>query len=238
VRVAAAGLAAIVAALVLLVDSAARAGDTSPFPSPSPSVAQIPGSGGYALIGVGVLTGTGGTIAGPMPSPSSTPQLLPFSSAHASQYSLEVAGRLSSSYVAALDYDDANVHGDDSPIVSRFNAAILYNFNGGQTALGIAYGAVQRSTLATSANGFGVGAAILPDFARKASPYASFYYYPSLGVAGSRASFTVARFGIALAANAQSGIFERAGFYAQHFGVSAVSPNTLTGFELGVGTTF
>lgn len=231
-RVAAAGAIAILAAFLLAQHPAARADEgSSPFPSPSPSASAGPGSGGYALIGVGLLSGSGGLVP-------ASPTPVPFKAAGATGYELELLGRLSDSYLATLHFEDVNVHGDDATVESRLDISALYQFANSPAAAGIGYTALQRSTAHTTSSGLGVGLAILPDFARTVSPYASAFYYPSLPSSGSRGGLTVLRLGITLAPQRTPGFFARVGVTAQSFGATDFSPRSLSGVELGFGTTF
>ena len=234
-RVAAAAFLAIMAAITLAFVSRAGADQTSPFPSPSPVVTEPPGSGGFAAIGFGALSASGGTVASATPSASP----LPFSAARASSFSVEVLGRLSPFYVAEVRYDDANIHNSAAPIDTRFETAVLREFGASRLAFGFGYTSVQRSTDLMSSNGLGIGAMLLPNFARRTSPYASLSYYPTLTTpGGGHASLTMVRLGVAISPSRQSGLFERIGFTAQNFGASASSPTSLAGVELGVGTSF
>lgn len=234
-RVAAAGLVAIIAAIALALNASARADDASPFPSPSPEATQTPGSGGYALIGVAALSASGGQF---MPSGSS-PTPVPFLATHASGYAVEVLGRLSTSYLALLHYQDVNIHGDDFAVTSRFDVTALYQFPKTGFGAGIGYVSTQRSTATLSANGFGFGLALLPDFTRRVSPYAAFNYFPSLSATGgTRAGLTALRLGVTIAPPRATGLFARVGLSVQNFGASTFSPQSLSGPEIGVGTTF
>jgi hypothetical protein len=233
-RVAAAAVAAIIAAVVLALDSRAGADQTSPFPSPSPVVTEVPGSGGYAVIGFAALSASGGSV--PSPAPSSTP--MPFSAARASGFSIELVGRLSPLYAAEVRYDDANIHNASAPIDTRFEAAVLRDFGASHFALGVGYTSVQRSTDLLSSNGLGFGAMILPNFARRISPYASLFLYPNLPSAGTHATLSALRLGIAFSPSRQNGIFEKIGFAAENFGASGSSPTSLAGVEFSLGTSF
>ncbi len=234
-RVAAWGLCAIVAAFALAFRVSAQADEGSPFPSPSPVSSGAPGSGGYAVIGVAALSGSGGQLAasGPTATPSA------FKAAGASGYSVELMGRLSPSYVSMLRFEDANIHGDDSSVESRFDLALMYQFASRNTAAGIGYASLQRSTIQSSINGLGAGVALLPEFDRRISPYGSFFYYPGLSApAGERGGLTVLRLGITVTPQQTSGVFARIGVTSQHFGAQTFSPTSLTGVEIGIGTDF
>lgn len=234
-RVAAAGLVAIAAATAIALDASARADEASPFPSPSPVASEPPGSGGYVSFGIAALSANGGTI--PAASASSTPAA--FKASSASGYSVELVGRLSSSYVATLNYRDTNIHGNDSPLETRFDASVLYSFSRNNAAVGFGFVSLQRSTVPTSSNGFGLGGMILPDFARRVSPYASLFFYPSLvAPADTRGGLSVIRLGIVLSPSRQNGPFARIGLTSQNFGAALLSPTSLSGVEVGVGTTF
>jgi len=231
VRVAAAGLLAALAAFVLAHHPSASADESNPFPSPSPSASGGPGSGGYALVGVLSLNGSGGLV-------SASPTPAPFQAAGSTGYELELLGRLSDSYLASLHFEDVNIHGDDSSVESRLEVNALYQFSKTHTAIGIGYAALQRSTAHSNSNGLGLGLAVLPDFTRRVSPYASAFFYPSLPSAKSRGGLTVLRLGLAFTAPGTSGIFARAGFSSQNFSAPDFSPRSLSGVEIGVGATF
>jgi len=234
-RVAAWGLAAIVAAVALALRAAAQADEANPFPSPSPEVSAAPGSGGYAVIGVAALSANGGQ----MPGAGATATPASFRAASASGYSVELMGRLSPSYVSLLRFEDANLHGGDSSVESRFDLALLYQFRSKATAVGIGYASLQRSTLQSSINGLGAGVALLPKFDRRISPYGSFFYYPGLSApSGTRGGLTVLRLGITVTPQKTTGFFGRIGVTSQSFGAATFSPTSLSGVEIGVGTDF
>lgn len=230
-RLAAAGLLSVLAAFFIAQRPIASADQSSPFPSPSPSASAGPGSGGYALAGVMSLNGSGGFVpASPTPAP--------FQAAGSTGYELELLGRLSDSYLALLHFEDVNIHGDDSSVESRLDVNALYQFSRTQTAIGLGYAALQRSTAHTTSSGLGLGLAVLPDFAHRMSPYASAFFYPSLPSATSRGGLTVLQAGLALSAPGTSGLFARVGFSSQNFSAASFSPRSLSGVELGVGVTF
>jgi len=233
-RVAAAGIVAVLASIALQLGSGARADLPSPFPSPSPTASAGPGGGGYAEIAFAPLTASGGVV----PNSTQTGTPLPFKSANASGYSLEVLSRISGSYAARLRYRDVSIHGDDNPIASRFDGSIFYT---GKTrsAIGLSIGAIQRSNAGTSSNGFGVSAALLPDFKQRISAYASGDFFPSLPAPlGKRGSMEVVELGIVLSNAGQSGAFERLGVTGQTFNPQTTSPVTLWGIDIGAGVSF
>lgn len=232
-RVVAAGALAILAALLIAQHPIARADDqgTSPFPSPSPSASAGFGSGGYALVGAMALSGSGGLVpASPTPAP--------FAAAGSTGYEVEVLGRLSDSYLGLLHYEDVNIHGDDAAVDSRLDLTALYQFAKTPAAFGLGYTALQRSTAHSTSSGFGAGFALLPDFARGVSPYASAFYYPSLPSAGLRGGLSVIHLGLAISPQRAPGFFARVGVTTQNFGATNFSPRSLSGVEVGVGTTF
>ena len=236
-RVAAAGFAAIVVAVALARNATASADQANPFPSPSPVATEVPGTGGYAVFAFSALSASGGLVPGTAGSPSPTP--MPFRSTGASGYSIEVMGRLSTSYIATLRYEDANIHSNSAAVGTRFDIATLYQFGSTHAAAGLGYASIQQSTLSSSANGLGAGVALLPNFAKRVSPYGSFFYYPSLTAPGpTRGALTVLRFGVTLTTARASGVFARVGVSSQQFSASAFSPTSITGAELGFGTTF
>jgi hypothetical protein len=235
VRVAAAGFAAILAAIALALDASARADQASPFPSPSPVPSVAPGSGGYAAIDFTSYSAAGGTIPASLASSAPTP----FLASSASGFSAEVLSHISDHYLADIGYVNASIHGDDHAIVTRLDASVLYDFGEGRTAAGIGYASVGRSTISASSNGFGIGAMLLPDFTRKLSPYASLFYYPSMPApVSTKGGLSTLRLGIAYTLRGTSGIFARVGLASQNFNASSTSPTSLTGVELGIGGTF
>ena len=146
--------------------------------------------------------------------------------------------RISGSYAARLRYRDVSIHGDDTPIVSRFDGTIFYTGNT-RSAIGVSIGAIQRSNAGSSSNGFGLSAALLPDFKKRVSPYISADLFPSLPAPlGKRGSMEVVELGIALSNSGQSGIFERLGITGQNFSPQTTSPVTLWGIDLGAGVSF
>ena len=236
-RLWAAGLIAIAAAIALAIESSAQADEASPFPSPSPESTAAPGSGGYAVFGLAALSASGGLFPVANASPSATPA--PFKAATASGYSIEVQGRLSDSYLAQLHFEDANIHGDDAAVESRFDVSALYVFRPTRFAAGLGLVSLQRSTASFSSNGLGAGLALVPDFSQRLSPYGSLFYYPGLAASdGTRAGLSVLRLGLAFTPGRASGVFARLGFSTQHFGANSFSPTSLSGAEIGVGTTF
>jgi hypothetical protein len=236
VRVAAAGLAAIIAALALALNAAASADQANPFPSPSPVATEAPGAAGYAVISISGASASGGTVPG-MASPSPTP--MPFGSSGATGYSIEIMGRLSPSYLATLRYEDTKLHSVPAAYTTRFDIAALYQFGTTHAAAGLGFASIQQSTLSSSANGFGAGFVLMPNFAERVSPYASAFVYPALTAPGGvRGGLTVLRLGIAIKPPHETGIFARLGLTSQHFSASTFSPTSLTGVEFGLGSTF
>jgi hypothetical protein len=234
-RIAAAAIAAIIAAFALERFDAARADQPSPFPSPSPVASQAPGAGGFFSIGFSSQSANGGMIPGTAVSPSPRP----FRPGTATGFDLDLVSRLSTGYVAGLDFGDASIHGDDSAIVSRLDLSVMRRLGvNGDFAVGLAYGALQRSNVSTSENGIGLSAKLLPDFSHRVSPYATLFYYPTLPAPlNTRGSLTV--FGVGAAFSLPTGNwFARLGFTSQTTGASTTSPQSLSGVELGVGTRF
>ncbi|HXW76066.1 MAG TPA: hypothetical protein VEJ20_01510, partial [Candidatus Eremiobacteraceae bacterium] len=211
-RVAVAAFAAILAALALARHEQASADQSSPFPSPSPTATVAQGSGGYASFAIEAAQGSGGMIPGTQASPSPRP----FAGANATGYALDLLARLSDRYVGTIAFKDVSIHGDDSPIVSRFDGSLMHVFGGGDVAAGIGFAALQRSNIATSANGVGLGAALLPSFTGRISPYASIFFYPSLPAPrGVRGSLSVVKAGLAFTIPRVQGWFVRLGFDEQ-----------------------
>lgn len=234
-RVAAAGLIAILAAFALALHPTARADESNPFPSPSPVETQAPGSGGYAVFGIAALSANGGSIPASIASPSP----VPFRATSATGFSLDLVGRLSSSYIATIQYQGTNLHGDDVAVITRFEAGVLYAFRGGRTAAGLSYGSIQRSTTAAASNGIGAGVMLTPDFSRRLSPYGSLFFYPGLSEpANTRGTLSVLRLGVVIAPKSATNLFARLGFIAQNLGATSSSPTSLSGLEFGIGSTF
>ena len=233
-RVAAAGVLAIIAAIVLAAHGAASADESSPFPSPSPSSSAGPGQGGYALVGIDGLAGSGGQIPPSLASPSPAP----FRAAGATGYSIEIMGRMSPAYLALLHYEDVNVHGDDAAVESRFDVSALRQFSSGRAAFGLGFVALQRSTATSTSNGLGLGVALLPDLSRGVSVYGSAFVYPSLPSGTVRGALSVLRLGLTIAPARATGVFARVGVTSQNFAATTFSPKSLTGVELGIGTSF
>ena len=234
-RLVAGAALAIAAAVALAEHPSARADEANPFPSPSPVASTVPGQGGYAAIGVSALSASGGAGA----APAATGSPVPFASGNATGYSIELLGRLSPSYLATLRFEDASVHRADNPVVSRFDVSALRQFGTSHAAVGVGYASLQRSTFSATSNGLGVGVAMLPDFTRTVAPYGSIFLYPSLaGPASVRASLSVVRLGLTFSPARATGLFARIGFSTQHFGASTFSPTSMSGVELGIGTTF
>jgi len=235
VRILAAAFAAIVAALAVELSTSARADQPSPFPSPSPGATVAPGEAGYFAFDLASMSASGGMI----PASVTVPSPRPFRAAGATGYSLELQGRLSPSYVGTIDFADTNIHGDDNAYVSRFEGSVVYEFSRSSAAVGIGYAALQRSTIPTSADGFGFGVALLPDFSRRISPYGSAFFYPSLPAPkGPHGALDVFRLGIAYTPPGQSGWFARIGYLSQSFSAITSSPNSLSGADLGIGVRF
>lgn len=234
-RVAAAGLLAIAAAVVIALGASARADDASPFPSPSPVATLEPGAGGYALVGIAALNASGGE----QPGPAKSPAPITFASAGASGYSLELEGRLSPRYVSMLRFEDENIHGKTPSVESRFDISALYQFTGKYVGVGVGYASVQRSTIGSASNGLGAGVVLLPNFGQRISPYGSLFYYPSLTAPGpSRGGLSVVRLGLTLTPQHATGVFARVGITSQNFSASTFSPTSISGVEVGVGATF
>lgn len=233
-RIAAAGFAAILASLALMLGAGASPDQSSPFPSPSPVASAGPASGGYAVIGVSSLTAAGGQI--PAASATSTPT--PFKATGATGYAIDIFSRISGTYAARLRYRDVSVHGDDHPIVSRFDGGFYYT-GGGRAGIGLGIASEQRSSAGASSNGFGVGAFLMPDFAKRLSPYIDADVYPSLPApGGKRGSLETFDAGLVFVNPGGSSTFERLGVDSQIFSPITSSPTSLWGVELGIGATF
>ena len=147
-------------------------------------------------------------------------------------------GRLSASYLALLHYEDVNVHGDDAAVESRFDVSALRQFSSGRAAIGLGFASLQRSTAMSTSNGLGLGVALLPDLSRGISLYGSAFVYPSLPSGTARGALTVLRLGLTIAPARTAGVFARIGVTSQNFAASTFSPRSLSGVELGIGTSF
>jgi len=232
VRIATAGVVAILAAIAIELDAGARADQTNPFPSPSPVESVAPGFGGYASIGFAPFSARGGVV----PASVGNPSPYPFKAAGASGYSLDAFSRISTLYAARLRYQDVGIHGDDNAFASRLDAMVFYT-GGARVGIGVGVASVQRSNAGSSSNGFGLGAAIFPDFSKRLSPYLSADLFTSLPApGGKRGALDVIQLG-GVFAN-RGGTFERIGVSTQIFTPNSTSPFSLWGIDFGVGATF
>lgn len=229
-----AAFAAVALSVALLTAGHARADQPSPFPSPSPTATAAPGSNGYAALGVDGLAISGGTA--PASPASTSPASFPASGA--TGFSLDVAGRLSARALAQLRFGEATAHAADRPIITRTEGALLYGAPQGHAGFGLSYLAVQRSTAGAASTGIGVGAALLPEPDRRASPYGSAFFYPGLRSPGGSSSAATYALGVALAPPGAGGFFVQLGVNGLSVPGQSFGPASLFGFHLGIGTSF
>jgi hypothetical protein len=211
----------------------AQADEPGPFPSPSPSIAPA-GGNGYVAVGFSAANASGGQI---VPRPGSTDTPRPFVNAGAGGFSLDLVGRISDTFLAALKYDDYAVHGDDNPFVSYSQGILLYNPHQSIFAVGLGYLSAQRSTASVSANGAGLGATLLPRFRSGASVYGSAFFYPQMHSNGTTTSVSALEAGVVFTPPRRGGLFYRVGGFVKT-GASHVSPTQISGLTAGVGASF
>jgi len=161
-----------------------------------------------------------------------------FPSSGAGGFWLDLLGRLGPSYLAQLLYDNVNLHGGDYPLVSYAQGRVEYEPHRSLWAFGLGYVSAQRSTATVNLNGFGVGLSLLPGLRSGMSPYASVYVYPNLHSGGVSSTFTSADAGVLLAPLPRGGFFVRVGGSLRAGLPSTTSPTTVTGLQLGLGTSF
>jgi len=207
---------------------------TSPFSTPEPPGTPGPIGNGFVILGYDSAAASGGII--PLREATAAPPS-PFPASNSSGFFAEIAGRLSKTYAATLRFHDYVVHGADMPVVDLSEGALWYQPGGGVFALGLGYGSWQRSTSTTSANGAGIGAALLPDTRRPISPYASFVYYPSATTLGTTASISAAQAGVMLRPG-RSGVLVQLGYDYIGYPNQSLSPSSLSGLQFGVGVRF
>lgn len=207
---------------------------TNPFASPTPTGTPGPIGNGYGILGYAGASASGGVI--PIRIVTTAPQS-PFPSSNASGFFIDLTGRFSATYAATLRFHDYVVHGADQPVVNLSEGALLYMPGGGRLALGIGYGALQRSSSNASANAVGAGAEFLPDFRRTVSPFANLFYYPSARTLGSTAGITAASAGI-IVKPANSGLLFHLGYTYIGYPNQNSSPTSLSGVQAGLGASF
>jgi hypothetical protein len=161
-----------------------------------------------------------------------------FPSSGAGGFWIDLLGRLGPLYLAQLLYDNVNLHGGDNPLVSYAQGRVEYEPHRSLAAFGLGYISAQRSTAAVSLNGFGLGFSLLPALQKGVSPYASVYVYPNLHSGGGSSTFTSADAGVLLAPRAGGGFFVRVGGSLRAGLPASTSPTTITGVQLGLGTSF
>lgn len=220
-------------AALLLAYPPAVSGAPEPGPFPSPSASPVLAAGnGYVALGFNVGNSSGGTFT----APSGT--LAPFKSAGAGGFSLDLVGRISDSYVAALKYDNFSVHGDDDPLVSYAQGMVYFNPHGSIVALGLGYLSMQRSTASVNMNGGGIGIEVLPRLGHGASFYGAAAIFPHLSAQGNSASLSSLDAGIVFSPPRRGAFFIRVGGFARNGGGSAFSPRQISGVTAGVGAGF
>lgn len=206
----------------------------NPFPSASPSVTRA-GGNGYAALGYVGASASGGQIA-QLPGRTGTPSAFPASGA--SGFWVDLLGRVSPSYLAALLFDDYSVHGGDRPLVSYGQGRVLYQLRASRAALGVGLISVQRSTSSANVNAFGLGISLLPEFKPGTTVYGSAFFYPHLQTAGVSASLTSLDAGLMYFPPHRGGLFFRVGGSLRTGAPSITSPRSVNGLMLGIGSSF
>jgi hypothetical protein len=209
------------------------ASPSNPFATPAPTPTPGRGGNGYVFFSFDALAARGGTLHIASP----TPTTRPFPASGASGFSIDAAGRLSQQFLALLRFNGANVHGGDNPYVTRTEAHVLYSPPHSAFGAGAGFVSLQRSTNNTSANSFGVGVSLIPDFAQSVSPYGNLFFYPNARQLGAGGSITTMQAGIALHPHA-SGLIYRVGFDFHANSFDGTSPTSMGGLQLGLGTSF
>ncbi len=206
---------------------------SNPFATASPTATPGRGGNGYVFLSFDTMSARGGLFAVASPAPTNAP----FPASGASGFSVDAAGRLSQQFQALLSFNGASVRGGDRPFVTRSEAHLIYSPAGGAFGVGAGFVSLQRSTNNTSANSFGLGLSLIPDFTQTLSPYANLFLYPNARQLGLGGSITTFQGGVVLHPHA-SGLLYRAGviFHANSF--DGTSPTSLSGLQLGVGTSF
>ncbi|MDQ6780272.1 MAG: hypothetical protein M3Z37_03835 [Candidatus Eremiobacteraeota bacterium] len=204
-----------------------------PGPFPSPSASPVPAAGnGYIAVGLNLGDSSGGTFSGA----NGTNQ--PFKSAGAGGFSLDLVGRISDNYVAAIKYDNFSIHGDDNPLVSYAQGMLYFNPHASVVALGLGYLSMQRSTASANMNGGGLGIEVLPRLGHGASFYGSAAVFPRLSSGAGSASLSSLDAGIVFSPPKRGAFFIRVGGFARNGGGSAFSPRQISGLTAGVGAGF
>jgi hypothetical protein len=214
---------------------------SNPFASPTPYGQVVAGANGYAVLFVESASGSGGTY---VPA-GSTAAPIAFPASSGRGFTIDVTGRLSRVFAGSLRIQDDSLHGGDNPISTVTEGALLYGSQ--RTALGIGVISFQRSSGITSATGAGLGVALAPDEVRSISLFGKIFFYPSLQFPAIgtlptahavRSSFFTYQTGLAFAPPARGGLFYSVGIAGHAGAPSAYSPQSLTAFQLGVGTRF
>jgi hypothetical protein len=201
----------------------------------------VTGANGYAVLFVESASGSGGTY---VPA-NSTAAPVAFPASSGRGFTIDVTGRLSRVFAGSLRIQDDSLKGGDNPINTVTEGAILYG--SARSAFGIGVISFQRSSGIASATGAGLGFALAPDELRSVSLFGKIFIYPSLQfpaigssptARASRSSLFTYQAGVAFAPPARGGLFYSLGIAGHSGAPSAFSPQSLTAFQLGVGTRF
>jgi hypothetical protein len=206
----------------------------NPFPSPSPTPTPGPIGNGYAIVGFSLGNASGGVI--PSPASSTTPPPA-FPSSNATGFFVDLVGRFSPVYTAALHFGDSSIHGADHPVVTLSDGHLYYTPSGGTFGFGIGYASLQRSSSMTSANQFGLGAVLLPDLRRGLSPYVNLSYYPSARTQGAAAGIATYEVGLTLTTR-RPGVIFKLGYGGLSYPNVNTSPSSIGNATFGVGLSF
>jgi hypothetical protein len=221
--------------------AAASPTPSNPFASPTPEGEVVTGANGYAVLFVESASGSGGTYV----RAASTASPIAFPASSGRGFTIDVTGRLSRAFAGSLRIQDDSLHGGDNPISTVTEGALLY---GSQRAtFGVGVISFQRSSGLASATGAGIGAALAPDEFRSVSLFGKIFFYPSLqfpaigslpAAHSTQSSLFTYQAGVAFAPPARGGLFYSVGIAGHAGAPSAYSPQSLTAFQLGIGTRF
>lgn len=216
---------------------------SNPFASPLPGSTAEVGANGYAALFVESVSGSGGTY---VPA-NSTAAPVAFPASSGRGFTVDVMARLSRVFEGALRIQDDSLHGGDNPITTVTEGAVLYGSQGQRAAFGVGLISFQRSSGIASATGAGIGAALAPDDKKSVSVFGQIFDYPSLqfsAIGPEPSAHTVHaglftyQLGLAFAPPARGGLFYSLGVAGHSGAPSAYSPQSLTAFQLGIGTRF
>lgn len=221
--------------------AAASPTPSNPFASPTPEGEAVTGTNGYAALFVETASGSGGTY---VPTASTAaPVAFPASSGRG--FTIDVTGRLSRAFAGSLRIQDDSFRSGDNPISTVTEGALLYGAQ--RTAFGVGVISLQRSSGLASATGAGLGVALAPDEVQSISLFGKIFLYPSLQfpAIGSlptahavRSSLFTYEAGLAFAPPARGGLFYSVGIAGHAGAPSMYSPQSVTAFQLGLGTRF